>query len=89
VGSKVFPFMDGFSGYNQIQIKPEDQHKMTFIFPWGTFAYWKMDFGLKNDEETFQQAMTLTFHDLKNIVKAYLDDITAHSPKRVDHSTHL
>ena len=23
-GSEVFSFMDGFSGYNQIQIKPED-----------------------------------------------------------------
>ena len=29
VGSEVFSFMDGFSGYNQIQIKPKDQHKMT------------------------------------------------------------
>jgi hypothetical protein len=26
-GSEVFSFMDGFSGYNQIQIKPKDQHK--------------------------------------------------------------
>jgi hypothetical protein len=26
-GCEVFSFMDGFSGYNQIQIKPEDQHK--------------------------------------------------------------
>jgi len=32
-GSEVFSFMDRFSGYNQIQIKPEDQHKMVFIFP--------------------------------------------------------
>ena len=32
-GSKVFSFMDGFSRYNQIQIKPEDQHKMGFICP--------------------------------------------------------
>jgi len=23
-GNKIFSFMDGFSGYNQIQIKPED-----------------------------------------------------------------
>jgi hypothetical protein len=30
---EAFSFMDGFSGYNQIQIKPEDQHKMTFICP--------------------------------------------------------
>jgi hypothetical protein len=32
-GSKVFSFMDGFLGYNQIQIKPKDQHKMKFICP--------------------------------------------------------
>jgi hypothetical protein len=33
--------------------------------------------------------MNFTFHDLKNIVKAYLDDLAAHSHKRVDHVTHL
>ena len=33
VGSEVFSFMDGFSGYNQIQIKPKDQHKTAFICP--------------------------------------------------------
>ena len=32
VGSEVFSFMDGFSGYNQIQIKPKDQHNTMFIF---------------------------------------------------------
>jgi len=31
VGSEVFSFMDAFSGYNQIQIKPKYHHKMTFI----------------------------------------------------------
>jgi hypothetical protein len=36
VGCKAFSFMDGFSGYNQIQIKPEDQQKMTFICPFIT-----------------------------------------------------
>jgi hypothetical protein len=46
--SQIFSFMEGFSGYNQIQIKPEDQHKMTFICPWGTFGYRKMPFILKN-----------------------------------------
>jgi hypothetical protein len=51
VGSEVFSFMDGFSGYNQIQIKPEDQHKTTFIFPWGTFAYRKILSVLKTPEQ--------------------------------------
>eukprot|EP00253_Pinus_taeda_P012613 PITA_12613 len=38
-GKKFFSFIDGFSGYNQIQIAPEDQDKNTFTCPWGTFAY--------------------------------------------------
>jgi hypothetical protein len=41
-GSEIFSFMDGFSSYKLIHIKPKDQHKMAFICPWGTFAYHKM-----------------------------------------------
>jgi hypothetical protein len=81
--------MDVFSGYNQIQFKPEDQHKTDFICPWGTFAHRKIPFGLKNVGETFQHSMTFDFYDLKNIFEAYLDDLVAHSCNRVDHSTHL
>jgi hypothetical protein len=88
-GSEVFYFMDGFSGYNQIQIKLEDQHKTEFICPWDTFTYQKIPFGLKNIEETFQCAMTFALHDLKHIVKAYLDDLATHSRKRTNHSMHL
>jgi hypothetical protein len=74
---EVFSFMNGFSRYNQIQIKLEDQHKTTFIFPWGTFSYRKMPFGLKNDGATFQRAMSFAFHDLKHIFEAYLDDLAS------------
>ena len=52
-GNEIFSFMDGFSGYNQINISPADQHKMTFICLWGTFAYKKLPFGLKNGGATF------------------------------------
>jgi hypothetical protein len=52
-GSVIFSFMDGFSGYNQIEILPVDQHKTTFIFPWGTFSYRKLPFGIKNSGATF------------------------------------
>jgi hypothetical protein len=45
--------MDGFSGYNQIEILPTDQHKTAFICPWGTFTYRKLSFGLKNAGATF------------------------------------
>jgi hypothetical protein len=89
VGCEAFSFMDGFSGYNQIQIKLEDQQKTAFICLWGTFAYRKMPFGLKNVGATFQQAMSFSFHDLKHIVEAYLDDLASRSRKRVDHPAHL
>jgi hypothetical protein len=74
-GSEIFSLMDGFSGYNQINILPADQHKTAFIFPWGTFAYWKLPFGLKNVGATFQRAMSYAFHDIKHIVQPYLDDL--------------
>ena len=81
--------MDGFSGYNQIQFKPKDQHKTAFICPWGSFAYRKIPFSLKNVETTFQWAMTLIFYDLKTIIEVYLDDLAAHSHLRVHHPYHL
>jgi hypothetical protein len=89
VGCEDFSLKNGFLGYNQIQIEPKDQHKMTFIYPWGTFSYHKMPFGLKNDGATFQRAMYFSFHDLKHIVEAYLDDLASRSRKRMDHPTHL
>jgi hypothetical protein len=61
IGCESFSFMDGILGYNQIQIKPEDQHKTTFICSWGTFAYLNMPFGLKNVGYMFQQAMYFFF----------------------------
>ena len=54
-GKKFFSFLDGFSGYNQIQIAPKDQDKTTFTFPWGNFAYRVLPFGLCNAPTTFQR----------------------------------
>jgi hypothetical protein len=88
-GSEIFSLMDGFSGYNQINIVPEDQHKTAFICPRGTFSYRKLPFGLKNVGATFQRAMSYAFHDIKHIIQPYLDDLPAHSMHRVDHPTHL
>jgi hypothetical protein len=84
-GHEALSFMDGFSGYNQIQIHPADQYKTAFTTPWGTFAYRVMPFGLKNAGATFQWAMTYIFHDLANIILAYLDDLTARSKKCTQH----
>ena len=61
VGSERISTMDGFSGYNQIKVLPEDQENNTFATPWDTFMYAKMPFGLMNVGDTFQCAMDIAF----------------------------
>jgi len=41
-------FMDGFSGYNQTKIYPEDEKYTSFRMPVGIYSYTVMPFGLKN-----------------------------------------
>ncbi|GJW22388.1 reverse transcriptase domain-containing protein [Tanacetum coccineum] len=53
-GNEFYCFLDGFSGYFQIPIDPQDQEKTTFTCPYGTFAYRHMPFGLCNAPGTFQ-----------------------------------
>jgi hypothetical protein len=55
-GKSFYCFLDGYSGYNQIIINPEDQEKTTFTCLFGTYAYRKMPFGLCNAPTTFQDA---------------------------------
>ena len=39
VKHSYFYFLDGYFGYHQIPIHPEDQSKTTFTCPYGTYAY--------------------------------------------------
>ncbi|GJR62421.1 reverse transcriptase domain-containing protein [Tanacetum coccineum] len=64
VGYEYYCFLDGFSGYFQIPIDPQDQEKTTFTCPYGTFAYRRMPFGLCNAPGTFQRCMMAIFHDM-------------------------
>jgi len=45
-GHAYYYFLDGYSGYNQVVIAPEDKEKITFTCPYGTFAYKRMSLGL-------------------------------------------
>ncbi|RDY10500.1 Retrovirus-related Pol polyprotein from transposon 17.6, partial [Mucuna pruriens] len=73
-------FLDGFSGYMQIHIAPEDQHKTTFTSPFGTFAYTRMPFGLCNALSTFQRCMTSIFSDLlQDCMEVFMDDFTVYA----------
>ena len=90
VGSERISTMDGFSGYNQIKVLPEDKEKIAFITPWGTFMYAKMPFGLMNAGATFQRAMDIAFAEENDkFVVVYMVDITVYSGSDREHIKHL
>lgn len=81
-----YSFMDGYSGYNQIPMHPEDKEKTTFITQWGTFCYKVMPFGLKNAGATYQRAMVVLFHDMMHKeIEVYVDDMVAKSAEGESH----
>ncbi|XP_048227247.1 uncharacterized protein LOC125369277 [Ricinus communis] len=47
-----------------IPIAPEDQEKISFTCPYGTFTYRRISFGLCNAPTTFQRCMMAIFHDI-------------------------
>ena len=78
-GHPYFCFLDGYSGYNQIVITPEDQEKTTFICPYGTFAFRRMSFGLCNAPITFQRCMMSIFSYLvEEAMEIFIDDFSVY-----------
>ncbi|CAH9092572.1 unnamed protein product [Cuscuta europaea] len=72
-------FLDGFSGYFQIMIHPDDQEKTTFTCAYGTFAFRRMSFGLCNAPGTFQRCMMAIFSDLiEEIMEVFMDDFSVY-----------
>ena len=76
-GHEFYCFLDGYSGYNQIEIALEDQDKTTFTYPFGTFAFRKMPLGLCNSPGTFQRCMMGIFSDMiELILEIFMDDFS-------------
>jgi hypothetical protein len=76
-GHEYYCFLDGYSGYNQIEIALEDQEKTTFTCPFGTFAYRRMPFGLCNALATFQRCMLSLFSDMvERFLEVFMDNFS-------------
>ena len=70
-----FCYLDGYSGFFQIPIHPDDQENTTFTYPYGTFVYRRMSFRLCNAPVTFQRCMMSIFSDfLDGIMEVFMDD---------------
>ena len=78
-----FCYLDGYSGFSQIAVHPEDQYKTTFTCPFGTYAYRRMPFGLCNALATFQRCMTAIFADFtEDIMEVFMDDFSIYGKER-------
>jgi len=82
--------MDGFSGYNQIKMYPDDEKHTSFRTPLGVYCYTVMPFGLKNTGATYQRVMNAIFYKhIRKTVECYVDDITVKRHDKGDHIADL
>jgi hypothetical protein len=79
-GWEAYSFTDGFSGYHQIKIAPEDWYKNTFAIEWGCYQYTFMPFGLKNAPTIFSRVVIVAFKEfIHQFLEVYLDDWIVYS----------
>jgi hypothetical protein len=80
-----FCFLDRYSGFMQIQIHLDDQHKTTFTCPYGTFEYRRMPYRLCNTPASFQRCMMAVFSEfIEEIVEVFMDDFSVYGKTFVD-----
>jgi len=72
---EFYCFLNGYLGYNQIEIALEDQEKTIFTCPFGTFSYRMIPFGLCNAPTIFQRCILSIFSDMVEcFLKIVMDD---------------
>jgi hypothetical protein len=85
-----FCFLDGYSGYHQISIYPNDQSKTTFTCPYETYTYRRMSFGLCNAPTSFQRCMVSVFSKMiEEIIEVFMDDFSVYEKTFDDYLENL
>jgi hypothetical protein len=74
-----FCYLDGYFGYHQIPVHPDDQSKTTFTCPYGMFTYKRMSFGLCNAPVSFEWCMMAIFSNLiEKVMQVFMDDFSVY-----------
>jgi hypothetical protein len=85
-----FCFLDGYSGYHQIPIHPDDQSKTTFTCLYGTYAYRRISFELCNAPASFPRCMISIFSDMiEEIIEVFMDDFSVYGKTFDDYLENL
>ena len=89
-GHELLSFMDAFSGYNKINMDPDDQEKTSFVTGQGTYCYRVMPFGLKNTGATYQRLVNKMFKkQIGTSMEVYIDNMLVKSTTAELHIAHL
>jgi len=85
---KVFTKMDLRWEYNNVRIKKENEWKVVFTIPEGSFKPTVIFFGLTNSPATFQAMMNELLRDLINTgkVAAFIDDMIVKMETEEEHN---
>lgn len=82
--------LDLRSGYHQIRMVPEDEHKTAFKTHHGHFQFKVVPFGLSTAPGTFQCNMNYYFAPYnRKFILVFMDDILVFSASLEDHIQHL
>jgi hypothetical protein len=85
-GCEVMSLLDCFSGYHQIYMKEEDKASTSFITPFSTYCFIRMQEGLKNAGSTFSRlTKTVLESQVGRNIFTYVDDIVVAIKSKEDH----
>ena len=83
-GSKCFAVSDFMSGYWQLQIDPDSWDACGIVTPKGTYSSTRVLPGLANATTHFQSTIQPLFKNLRDNLKAWLDDFNLHAGNEKD-----